>query len=57
MIECKNIVFVYEKKGKYKVLAYEEALKKQTEMYINSWVHVMTLDAVAWIEYNLNKKK
>lgn len=50
-----NIVFVYFKDGKIKVLSIIEAIEQKCELEQENWVHTATLDSRRYIEYLFNQ--
>jgi hypothetical protein len=51
-----DIVYVYEKDSKIKVLNHKNAIKHHNTFINNGWFHKSTLNSVCWIEKKLNKK-
>ena len=45
-----NIVYVYAKNKKIKVLPHDPALKEHKRMLAEGWKHTMTINPCAWIE-------
>ena len=45
-----NIVYVYAKDKKIKVLPHDTALKEHNKMLADGWKHTNTINPCAWIE-------
>ena len=45
-----NIVYVYSKNKKIKVLPHDTALKNHNKILSDGWKHTATIDPCLWIE-------
>ena len=53
-LSAMNIVYIYEKGNKIKVLDHDTALIKHKDISADGWKHKATINPCTWIEYLYN---
>lgn len=49
-----NLVFIYHKDGKIKVLDLKSSKEQHIELISDNWTHTQTINTCVWIEYLFN---